>query len=81
MVYSVINILYRGPYEPPLRSNWTQGVKLLLNGVCTSISIYTYITLCFKDEVRSSIRQCHSKTMILLLLIIYYYDTMRVSQN
>ena len=30
--FLVINIFHRGPYEPPFRSNWTQGVQLLLNG-------------------------------------------------
>ena len=33
-----IIVFHRGRYEPPSRSNWTQGVQLLLEGVHTSIS-------------------------------------------
>ena len=29
---NVINVLDRGPYEPPLRSNWTKGILLRLQG-------------------------------------------------
>ena len=38
----VTNVFFRGPYEPPLRNNGTQGVQLLLEGVRTSISRKTY---------------------------------------
>ena len=28
--FLVINVFHRGPYEPPSRNNWTQGVQFLL---------------------------------------------------
>ena len=38
MCSSVSHILYRGQNGSTSRSNWTRGVHLLLEGVCTSIS-------------------------------------------
>ena len=34
MIYD--KVFHRGPYRPPSRSNWTHGVQLLLEGVCTT---------------------------------------------
>ena len=31
-VFLVITVFYRGPYEPPSRSNWTHRVQLFLEG-------------------------------------------------
>ena len=31
-VILVINVFYRGPYEPPSRGVWGHGVQLLLEG-------------------------------------------------
>ena len=46
-VFLVNSSFYKGPYDPPSRSNWTQGVQLLLErGVCTSNFKENYITPC-----------------------------------
>ena len=37
-----INVFHRWPYAPPSRSNWTQGVQLLPEGVCTRFSKESY---------------------------------------
>ena len=32
VVFKVMDVFYRGWYEPSSRGNWTQGVQLLLEG-------------------------------------------------
>ena len=38
----VINIFHSGSYGPHSRNNWTQGAKLLLDGIRTRISKVTF---------------------------------------
>ena len=41
------HVYYRGSYGPPSRSNWTQGVQLLLEGGPYQFSNETYSNLWF----------------------------------
>ena len=45
-IFLVIIVFYRGPYESLLRSNWTQGVILLLEGRSVPVFLRKPLTIC-----------------------------------
>ena len=62
-VFLVINVFQRRPYEPPLRSDWTQGVQLLLEGVRNSISRETYSHVMFPHMLAATASVSSSSSM------------------